>query len=135
SGPSSGVNIVIEDFDGNGTLDIATPNVGANTFTILSGNGDSNGTFGAAVTLTVPSPYLVNRLRKVGDIFGDGKPDLGAALIVSSTAGLQNLSLLRNTSSPGNFSFAAPVEVLAESYGVGLFAAADITGDGKPDLV
>src|SRR6185295_11542873 len=76
--------------------------------------------------------YLMNRLRKVGDVNGDGKPDLGATLIVTNTPGLANLALLYNT---GGLSFAAPVEILPESYGVGLFALGDVTGDTKPDLV
>src|SRR6185503_16114152 len=32
SGTLSGVTVIIEDFDGNGTLDIGTPNVGVNSF-------------------------------------------------------------------------------------------------------
>src|SRR5205085_4070611 len=81
---------------------------------------------------TVNLPYPVNRLRKVGDVNGDGKPDLGATLRVTNTAGLQNLALLFNT---GGFGFGAPVEILPESYGVGFFALGDVTGDAKADLV
>jgi hypothetical protein len=131
SGPSSGVNAIIEDFNSDGKLDIATPNIGSSFFTILSGNGD--GTFAQpATTIPLPSPYLMNRLRKVGDVNGDGKPDLGATLTVTNTPLFANLALLYNT---GGFSFGAPVEILPESFGVGLFALGDVTGDGKPDLV
>ena len=126
SGPSSGLNLIVEDFDGNGTLDIATPNIGSSFFTILSGNGD--GTFAQpGTTIPLPSPYLMNRLRQVGDVNGDGRPDLGATL-GTGTPNLINLALFYNT---GGFSFGAPVEILPESYSVGLFVLGDVTGDGK----
>src|SRR5262249_52886828 len=93
------------------------------------GNGD--GTFATPTPITVPGP--VARLRGLGDVNGDGRPDLG--LTTNATGSTPNLLLLRNTGTPGNFTFAAPVELLQFFYQVGYASAADLNGDGKRDVV
>jgi hypothetical protein len=69
------------------------------------------------------------------DFDGDGKPDLATAnnYWVSPTPSA-SVSILRNTSSGGNLQFAAKQDLLTgvQTYAV---AAADLDGDGKPDLI
>ena len=64
----------------------------------------------------------------IGDIDGDGRPDL----IISSGYDVR-LSVLLNSSSPGSFSFTAPIPT-GIAAGSAL-AVSDLDGDGKPDLM
>ncbi len=64
-----------------------------------------------------------------GDIDGDGKSDLAVANLNSNT-----LSLLRNTSTLGNISFAEKVDFTTGEY-PRCVSIGDIDGDGKLDLV
>ncbi len=116
--------VVLGDFDGNGTIDIAVPNTGSNTVSILRGNGV--GGFAAPTAITLPRTVI--RVRQVGDLNGDGRPDLVAT---TRTASGQDLTLMLNNGS-GGFNL---VQLLPESQNIGFVKAADINGDGKPDLI
>ena len=76
---------------------------------------------------TGPAPYLV----AIGDLDGDGKPDLAVANSYSNT-----VSIFRNTSTSGSIaagSFGAKVDFATgtQPYSVTI---GDLDGDGKPDL-
>jgi hypothetical protein len=69
----------------------------------------------------------------VADVNGDGKPDLLAANNGSGT-----VAVVLNTTAPGATvpAFAPPQSFATGcSQGVGFLTAADVNGDGKPDLV
>lgn len=66
---------------------------------------------------------------KTGDIDGDGKPD-----IVLLNPASNSISVLRNTSSTGNISFATNVDITTGTT-PHAFSIVDMDGDGKPDII
>ena len=101
-------------------------NNGSNTVCVLRNTGsEGNLNFAAKVDYTTGShPYSV----AIGDLDGDGKPDLATANYYSSS-----VSVLRNTGSEGNPAFAAKVDYTTGAYPSSV-AIGDLDGDGKPDL-
>jgi photosystem II stability/assembly factor-like uncharacterized protein len=66
---------------------------------------------------------------EVSDLDGDGKPDIAYAIRSHSTG------VLKNTSTPGNISFAPAVNYMPGSFGgEHMIAIADFNGDGKNDI-
>ena len=113
----AGVGAVeIADLTGDRANDLV---VGNGTVTLLAGNGR-----GGFAKPTVLVPAQVDRFD-VGDLDGDGRPDL----VVGTVGG--PLRALRQTATG---SFAALWSRSAPMDSVG-FAAADVTGDGKADVV
>jgi hypothetical protein len=125
--PSS---VAIGDLDGDGKPDLAVANQTANTVSVYyntsSNSSIGTGSFAAKQDFaTGSSPYSV----AIGDLDGDGKPDLAVA-----NAGSNNVSVLRNTStSGGTVNFAARQDFATGSSPVSV-AIGDLDGDGKPDL-
>ncbi|WP_304065242.1 FG-GAP-like repeat-containing protein [Pedobacter glucosidilyticus] len=121
--PSS---VSISDIDGDGKLDLAVANGSAGTVGVLRNTGSIGiVSFASKVDFaTVTSPFSVN----IGDIDGDGKPDLAATNFNDNS-----VSVLRNTSSSGIVSFASKVDITTGTnpYSV---AIGDLDGDGKPDM-
>ncbi|MEI6142357.1 MAG: FG-GAP-like repeat-containing protein, partial [Mariniphaga sp.] len=121
--PSS---LSIGDLDGDGKPDLAVANETGNSVSVLRNNSTSGAvSFAAKIDLATGSrPQSVS----IGDIDGDGKPDLAVANLNSST-----VSVFRNTSTSGSVSFAAKVDFVT---GTGPYSVSigDIDGDGKPDL-
>jgi probable HAF family extracellular repeat protein len=118
SGP---LNVAIGDLNGDGRLDIVTPNANDNTVSVLLGNG--NGTFQPQTTdATGPGPLSV----AIGDLNGDGKPDL---VVANGNSFSTDSVLLGN----GDGTFQPQTTVfVGESHQV---VIGDLNGDGKPDLV
>ncbi len=119
-------SVAIGDLDGDGKPDLATANSADNTVSVLR-NTSSIGNISYATQLSF-STGSVPQSVAIGDLDGDGKPDLAIANQGDST-----VSVLRNTSTSGSVNFATQ---LSFSTGVGSFSVAmgDIDGDGKPDL-
>jgi hypothetical protein len=116
--------VAAADYNGDGKLDLAVGNflggpTSAGTFSILIGNG--NGTFQAAVTNPVGTPFHI----AATDLNADGKQDL-----VAASASTNKVSVLLGN---GNGTFQSPV-----TYSVGsaprTLAIADFNGDSKPDV-
>ncbi len=125
----TGVNpfhVSIGDIDGDGKPDIAVANRTSNTVSVFR-NTSTIGVISLDTKIDFAAEISPERLS-IGDIDGDGKPDLAITNINTNT-----LSVFRNTGSPGTISFATKIDFItgAESYGVSI---GDLDGDGKPDL-
>jgi len=126
------ISVTIGDMDGDGKPDLAVANNGSNTVSVLRNTSTSGsiaaGSFGAKVDFTTgTNPISV----AIGDLDGDGKPDLAVANYNSNT-----VSVYRNTSTSGSIaagSFGAKVDFATgtQPYSVTI---GDLDGDGKPDL-
>jgi len=117
---------VLGDLDGDGKLDAAVSNSGANTISLLR-NISTPGvaSFVTHVLLTTSDGAFSTVL---GDIDGDNTLDLIVSNITANT-----YSLIRNTSTVGTFSF-DPKYDLASIAGGNTATVGDFDGDGKIDL-
>ena len=126
-------SVAIGDLDGDGKAELIVVNSYRDRVSVLKNVGVkgviSSATFSPAINYTTGSgPTTV----VVADIDGDGKPDLAISNFAAKT-----VSVLRNTSKNTTIdssSFAAKVDF---SVGTGPYSvtAADLNGDGKPELI
>ncbi|MEG5102940.1 DUF4347 domain-containing protein, partial [Microcoleus sp. AT13-A6] len=128
------ISVSIGDFNGDGKPDLAVANFNSNTASILLNTTPTNATtptFATKVDFpTGTNPFSVS----IGDINGDGKPDLATANYSSSTA-----SILLNTAPKVTAVTATTVD---GSYGVGstinitvtFNAAVNVTGTPRLQL-
>jgi hypothetical protein len=111
--------LTVSDFNHNGKLDLATVNAGG-TIGVLLGNGDGTFQGGLDVDAGLPATSVA-----VGDLNGDGKPDV----VVANPYESQVNVFLGN----GDGTFRPPVAYPADF--ATWVALADLNGDGILDLV
>jgi hypothetical protein len=120
----------VSDIDGDGKPDVVVSMTGpynTNNVTIIPNTSTANNiTFGTLASFSTGND---TRGLAIGDLDGDGKPDLTIINHSDST-----VSVLLNTSAPGNFSFKQ--RTIFPTAGAPMVVSInDMDGDGKPDLV
>ena len=131
AGVSSGRGIVSGDFDGDGILDIAVAENGANVVSVLIGggvNGGGNGSFVSKVSYAVGTAPVG---LAAGHFNGDGVLDLAVAESGSSSVGV--LLGITRSEQLGDGTF-APVVHYATIAGPQAVVVSDFNGDGPADL-
>jgi hypothetical protein len=126
--------VAVADLDGDGVLDIAATDFGSGVVQIFNGNKNTGGVGDGTFTVGnsyptgagVPGPQGI----VVSDFDQDGHPDLAVANLLGNL-GVSNLGILLNDKQ-GGFQ---PVVNYTTCSGATQVAAADLDGDGFPDLV
>jgi FG-GAP-like repeat/FG-GAP repeat len=121
-------SVAIGDLNGDGKPDLAVTNLNVSGASVLLNVG--NGTFAAAVDYGYSSDsgsYLGT--VAIGDLNGDGKPDLVAAAPASPCG---TLAVWLNL---GNGSFRSPFNLTVGQDPASSVVLGDLNGDGKPDLI
>lgn len=130
--PTSGAipyTLTVADLDGDGRLDIIAINAANNTVSIFrnisSPDAITTNSFATRVDLSGG-----NAMRGVAvqDLDGDGRPE-----IITGNQSDGNISIFKNNSTIGNFSFAPRVN-FAAGNGATIVAIGDLDGDAKPDI-
>ncbi len=146
SGGGGAGHLSVSDVNGDGKPDLVVVNSSSTNFKdssttlvgVLINNGD--GTFQSAVTYAVGG--YTGGVVAVKDVNGDSLPDLligvpcqssqnGGSDCIDSTSSSFVSVLLSN----GSGNFRTPVLFDSGGYGPKALAAADVNGDGRPDLV
>lgn len=124
----------IVDVDGDGRAEIIVTNYLSNSVSVLRNIGAAGsitaGTFAPKVDFSMGSANA--RAPSIGDIDGDGKPDIVVASDNNNT-----VSVFRNTSTTGSITASSFAPKVDFATGSNPFDAAigDVDGDGKLDLV
>jgi hypothetical protein len=123
--------IAVADFNGDGKPDIVVDNSTGRNLSLFLNKTAAGALAPSFASQTVPSVNGYSASVAVGDINGDGKPDLA---VVDSSNDL--VAVLLNTTAAGAqvLSFAAR-QAFAAGTGLNDVKIADVNGDGRPDLV
>ncbi|HBA85679.1 MAG TPA: hypothetical protein DCZ95_16480 [Verrucomicrobia bacterium] len=117
------VSIAVDDFTGDGLPDVVVGNYTNQSFALIN-NGGSPETW---PRYTLGSPKIFTTMSvAIGDVTGDGRPDIALANELQRTCVLINNGGTPDTWSRENLGN----ETVAATYKV---CIADLTGDGRPD--
>jgi hypothetical protein len=108
--PAHGASIATGDFNGDGIMDIAVPNVYSNTVVIYAGKGDGTFTPAAYAPATGSDPVSIT----TADFNQDGRTDIATANYFDSTVSVL-LATATITTTPTSGLLAAPGQHLVEA--------------------
>jgi FG-GAP-like repeat len=116
--------LAVADFDGDGKPDVATADVQGAQILVSINNGDG--------TFKTPVPYPVGAgPLTAADVDGDGKADL---IFILPTGGAESSVAVLINKGDGTFGM-TPATYDVPGNSASQVLAADVNGDGKPDLV
>lgn len=119
-------DIKVADIDADGINDVIVTNNGSGTLSVLK-NTSSSGSVSFATSVDATTGIGPINVA-VGDIDGDGSPDLAV-----TNTGSNSISVFKNNSTIGTVSLEPKVDFTALSAPIGV-AVGDFDGDGKSDL-
>jgi IPT/TIG domain/FG-GAP-like repeat len=126
--PQAG-RMCIADVDGDGKPDILVQtDAGGGDVRILR-NTSTSGSISFATGVMSFTSILNKQYFAVGDVTGDGKPDVVIAIL----GGTSTIEVVPNTSTPGSISFGTSVGFAG--FGATDVAIGDVNGDGRADIV
>ena len=129
---SAPYSVGISDLDGDGKSDLVVANYGSNTVSVFRNTSVGGNIISSSFATKVDFPTGVGPVSvSIGDVDGDGKPELATANHFGNT-----VSVLRNTAENGNItssSFASKVDFTTGVYPTSV-SMSDLDGDGKPEL-
>lgn len=117
------------DFDSDGKIDLLSTTSGSSSFVNVIRNTTSAGNISFGAAQQVRTGFGTPTRAAVGDIDGDGQPDLVVNHEYYST-----VSILKNHSQPGTLSFNANVDFYVAAQALSLLLT-DLDNDARPDLV
>ena len=124
--------VAVGDLNGDGTPDLAVVNQNGNSVSLLL---NTTATGAASATFLGQVPFSVGqspRSLSLGDLNGDGKPDLA---VVNVGVGSSAVSVLLNTTAAGSATPTfATAKTVAGTMSATAAAEGDFNGDGIPDL-
>jgi len=127
---STPIALALEDLDGDGKADIVVANYQSNNISTFRNTSTiGNFSFNSKVDYSVgKNPKYIT----IGDLNGDGKPDIAVA-----DYGSDSVTILKNISTIDSISFALKVDYLSgnvhhDTYNVSI---GDLNGDNKTDLI
>ncbi len=127
----AGINYTVKlvDLDLDGKLDVITTNSTSPNVSVFKNNSTGSTTIlGDLQNFNIPG-FIGTFGLALGDMNGDGKPDI----IVSDN--VNQIAYLENTSTVGNISFATAVTIISGAAAYTQIEIADVDGDKKPDII